>query len=64
MRSPSAPDIPPRVEPDPVARETVALEAVRQREREQISKRGGYRSTMMTSGLGQARTQKEKALGA
>ena len=64
MRSPSAPKIQQRVEPDPKARETVALEAVRQRERESISKRGGYKSTMMTGGLGQARTQKERALGA
>lgn len=64
MRSPSAPKLQPRAEQAPVARETVALEAVRQREREQLQKRTGFKSTMMTSGLGQARTQKERALGA
>lgn len=63
MRTPSAPKLPAMKEQSPVARETVALEALRQRERELMSKRKGYRSTMMTGGLGQARTQKAKALG-
>lgn len=64
--SPSRPRIPAVTQPSPSPRpQAAALESVREAERQERSKRRGFSSTILTrGGLGQARTQKNVALGA
>jgi len=63
-KTPSTPDLPPRQSVPPRV-SSVALEAVKERERTSAAKRSGYKSTMATrpGDLGQLNTEKKKVLG-
>lgn len=66
MHSPSAPKLQPRQPRATIASprpREVDLEDIKAQQRKLMSRRQGYSSTVLTRGLGTARTQKARVLG-